>query len=777
MNQIPWRDNGLLISALGVVLLIALVLTEMVFQQIKYQQPVIHFDLQVDYEVDTEEDSDTSVSLSSDELAIVRSIISKIVGQEDKDISWEWLRQQYPEATNQIWLDVAKSASKRRYRKTANAIVERILQQEPESLDALYQSAKLASDTDNEVEAIEKYQHLLGIYPNHQASLINLGLLLSRQGRYQEAIAVQTNAVEVSSGIRKAKAYSIRASGHIGLENYLAAVSDFQSSIQYRPTHAPTWRKLANTLLLAGGDKLEVLKAFNQSVSMQADYLQALHDRGRFHWLRGEYAFARQDLEKIKAVAPDFESARWTLLHLYIAIDRMRSAHEEVRWLKKQKLSETEDDFLQAIEWWIDEDYTKAQKSFASLSVGRSNRLWAKYYLSLSHLHVKERRSDKSSVEKAKELADKIDLLRPVSADQWLSSLGKIALANTLFELQQNDDAISILQQLAFEYPQSHSYAYLLGKMYLDADLYLEAASALQRAQKLKQDDSQTRLSLAVAYRRAGQNELALKTYEALLTVEPNHRTGRYNYARLLDRIDRDDEAVEQYLLALERDPDNINIMYRLANLYTGQEQYQSAINLIEEALAARPTFHRARELLVEINFRQNNLDAALTEINRLLVLDQSRLSAKLLKSDILRDQQQLQQAADILLEIPAENTSRNLLVKLFNIGKRALDNNQLLLAENCNNEVINRDPTFDKAWVNLSSALNRSEKYEDTVKLLSNQSELLAGNHKLTINLAQAHHLLGNSRVAITLLEPLQRQDLLSDEGELVLAASYQNL
>ena len=109
----------------------------------------------------------------------------------------------------------------------------------------------------------------------------------------------------------------------------------------------------------------------------------------------------------------------------------------------------------------------------------------------------------------------------------------------------------------------------------------------------------------------------------------------------------------------------------------------------------------------------------------------------------------------------------------MFNIGKRALDAGQLTLAERCYQTLVIWDPDYDKAFVNLSAALNRQEKFAATLAVLEPRTDLLAKNHKLAINLAEAHHALGNNQQVITLLEPLQAERLLSEEAQLVLADS----
>lgn len=764
MQRIAWRDNGLVIAAIGAGILLTLVIVESLLLNIHYQEPVLFVDIQGATEEDGDESDEVAALSAADELT-ARTIVTRLMAKPDGDYSWSGIQQQFPQVSEAVWIEVAMGANKRRYLHSAEQIFAGLLANNQGSVDVQFQYAKLASDNDDDKLAVTRYQHLLQIHPNHQASLINLGLLLARLNQHTEAVNILSRAIDTTSGSRKAKALSIRASSYMNLGDYPQALTDFQTSIQFRPNHASTWRKLANALLSSGADDAVVLQAFDKAASLQTNYLQALHERGQFHWLRGDFNNARRDLEQVSAIAPDYQPVRWTLLHLYIAIDKRRSAKNTFKWLRKQSLSSEETLFLNGLENFLGQDFDQALRYFVKLRDDPEAH-WHNYYRAVCAIRL----TGETAIEP-------MALLQNVAASPWHRSQAQLAMADWYIQQQDFDDGLTILQSLSDRHSHSHYYAYQLGKAYLDADYYLQAASALQRATSLDPDDSQSRLSLAVAYRRGEQTELALKTYQDLLVQEPDHRTGRYNYAWLLERLDRDAEAVEQLQQLLVIEPGHVSAQILLAELYRDQNRFAEAISLLNDVLTEEPVNHDARELLAEVQYQNQALEPALEEVNRLLVLSAGRVSAQMLKSDILSELGQLQAAADTLLAIPAPKANRNTVIKLFNVGVRALRDDQLQLAEVCNRAAIEIDPDYDKAWVNLSSALNRAERFEETVTLLESRPDLLSQNVKLVTNLAGAYQLMGNYRQVIALLEPLQQQNNLSEEGKVVLADSYSAL
>ena len=765
-HAIPWHDNGLVIASIGVLLFSSLLILEYFFQAVHYQEPIVRIELLSATENDSEEGENDKAQLSASDQQHALQIVAAVTASESDDLTWETLQQLFPAVSDGIWLDAAAAINNHKFPDSANTIVQGVLRNNPNSLPALFQYAKLASDQGNNRSAIDYYKQLLGFHPNHQASLFNLALLLARDNRHAEAVQIATRAVDTSSGELKAKALSVRASSEVALRQFTNAIEDFRQSIQYRPNHASTWRKLGESLLYTNASVAEVLDAYTHAVNLQKNYLQALHERGQVYWMSGDFSRARQDLEQVSALAPDYQPVRWTLAHLYLALGKQRSAGKELRWLKNQDLDASHLQLLEVMNAKVKDDYLQMAKAFAQLDGESVRDPWLEYYAALGLV-----RDEKHPPETA------IAVLRHLSSNPWLATPANLALVEALQKNQQVEAAIAVLQALNKAYPTSHFFAFTLGKTYLDEDYYLEAASALQRAAKLDSNDSQTLLSLGVAYTRAQQYELALLNYEAMLQQFPDHKAGRYNYALLLETLDRQQQAIAQLQQLLANDEGFSNARFHLAELLVQQGDLRQANQLLQEVLSVQPTYHPARELLVDSYYRQQDLTNALAEVDRLLVLNSDQLSARLLKADILRDLEKLPEAANILLQLPDDAANRKVLVKLFNIGKRALDTDQLDLAIQCYQTIISRDADYDKAYVNLSSAFNRRENYAATVKLLATRQDLLAINSKLSINLAQAYYRLGDNQLAISLLEPLQRNNSLSKEGELVLAASYRAL
>ena len=771
VRKIPWRDNGLLLAALGLLVFVVLTATEVFLQETHYQDRVISVALQADNETDSEEENETTIALTPEQLSQVNALVKTLGLDADVAFNWARFKSEHPEVSDALWREFAIQAARENYPHSASAVLAYLLKSNPQSEDLLFHYAKVGSDSGQDEQAVLRYQQLLSLHPNHQASYINLGLALARLGRHSAVLEIMAQAIELSSGERKAKAYSIRGSSLVALAEYSAAVQDFNSAIEYRPDHAPTWRKLAKAKMLVGDLDTEVELAYNRAISLKPDSLISLHERARFYWLQGKVELARVELENIRTIAEDYQPARWTLLHLYTALEKENSAGKELKWLRQQQPKKQERILLTGVQHTIDKQWAEASQEFQKLVQVEFNEdnAWALYYLCQATTQL-NRPLEQTLIPKLQNLLH----------DQWLGALATQALANYYIAQDQGVEGIALMQALSFAHPDSHYYAYLLGRMYLDADQPIEAASALQRAVKIDESDTQTLLSLAIAYNRAEQIELALATYEKILSLRENHRAALFNYANVLAKIDQKDDAIDTFNRLLEVDTNNNRARYLLARLYADTNAFTNSNALLQDALAEDATYHLARELLVENYFQQGSLDAALTEVERLLVLERDHLDGLALKSDILRDLGQLQAAAAVLIELMdqyPDNISRNTIIKLYNIGKRALDADELVLAEISNRRVIESDPSFDKAWVNLSSALLKQDKAAEVISLLKDEGDLLAMNSKLTINLAEAYHLAGQSQVAVNLLEPLKQRDLLSGEGQLILAKSYNAL
>lgn len=204
----------------------------------------------------------------------------------------------------------------------------------PNAGNALSLKYALAAAKRGDIDSAERsYRELLAYNPNHQAAGINLGLLLKKAGRYEEALAVLTPMVDRATGRRKGKTLALLADTYGHLNNYSMAAELFQKSIEYRPSHKLSWINLAKAQQAAGLPWKQVSKTYSQAVSMDPK-------RVTTRLAAAEYEFASLNAKQaIKLITEQYkrmsrvERARELLVWSYLALNKYKKASVHVNWL------------------------------------------------------------------------------------------------------------------------------------------------------------------------------------------------------------------------------------------------------------------------------------------------------------------------------------------------------------------------------------------------------------------------------------------------------------
>ena len=92
------------------------------------------------------------------------------------------------------------------------------------------------------------------------------------------------------------------------------------------------------------------------------------------------------------------------------------------------------------------------------------------------------------------------------------------------------------------------------------------------------------------------------------------HTEARLAYGRLLDALDRGDEALEQKRRALERDPLSPQVHLQICQSYWNQRRYDDAIEWANKALAIDPQHLLAREFLAGAYWAMGDFDRHMAE-------------------------------------------------------------------------------------------------------------------------------------------------------------------
>ena len=161
-------------------------------------------------------------------------------------------------------------------------------------------------------------------------------------------------------------------------------------------------------------------------------------------------------------------------------------------------------------------------------------------------------------------------------------------LALCYLEAGRIDDAIAQFERSLELVPHAADQHYELAVVLLKANRLDAAAAHFQRASSLNPDDAESYNGLgAIAYLRGASDE-AIRWFQQSLSVHDNP-LAHFNLGRTLARVDRRDDAVAQYRIALTMKPGDVDTRVELGAVLVEQGQTREAIALYQDALRLKP--------------------------------------------------------------------------------------------------------------------------------------------------------------------------------------------
>ncbi|NWN83520.1 MAG: type IV pilus biogenesis/stability protein PilW [Halomonas sp.] len=180
-----------------------------------------------------------------------------------------------------------------------------------------------------------------------------------------------------------------------------------------------------------------------------------------------------------------------------------------------------------------------------------------------------------------------------------------------------------------------------LGVAYLERDNLRRAMGALDRALEISPDDPEALQAMAMVYQRQGEASLADETFRRALKKDSDFTRARNNYAAFLYARGHVGEACAQ----LERASTDTQYLNR-AQLFTNLGQCRRELGELQEARqslrraqAIDPRAPRSYFTLADLEYAENNLTQARTQIEAFMRLAGPRPEALRLAGDIARAQ------------------------------------------------------------------------------------------------------------------------------------------
>jgi len=169
---------------------------------------------------------------------------------------------------------------------------------------------------------------------------------------------------------------------------------------------------------------------------------------------------------------------------------------------------------------------------------------------------------------------------------------------NDFYQLTRNEEALrqadETLEKARELSPKNQQVYWSLAQTKLSLGLEKEAIEYMQKSVDLDPNFSQSRWYLAMTYRAIGDDESALKEIEAAEKAGFNWRNDLENLKKVIEtyqNLQKNEELVPLYLLAIQLDPKNAQFPAGLAVAYANLRQFDKARQYAEEALSLNPDF------------------------------------------------------------------------------------------------------------------------------------------------------------------------------------------
>ena len=196
------------------------------------------------------------------------------------------------------------------------------------------------------------FQHMLRVTKNNYLAYINLGSVLEKEGKIQEAVTCYTEAINIMPNL--AFGYHKRALALAKLERYTDALEQFNQIISLKPDYADAYLG-RGSLYFQFGRYVEAMEDFSAVIRLRPDDYAGYFNRANALIRLGEFSKALEDLNQAAA----------------------RNAHDPAVYnnrgflhLQAGRLREAMEDFTQAVRLNPNDAGARNNRAFVLLSLG-----------------------------------------------------------------------------------------------------------------------------------------------------------------------------------------------------------------------------------------------------------------------------------------------------------------------------------------------------------------------------------------------------------------------
>jgi cytochrome c-type biogenesis protein CcmH/NrfG len=377
------------------------------------------------------------------------------------------------------------------------------------------------------------------------------------------------------------------------------AIEAFEKALRLAPDKAPVYFDLG-LLYMEKNDVSNAEEAYGRGLTLDPSNVPANQNYALLLMQRGEYREASIPLERLKKITPNDVSVRATLIEAYLKsglkdkgeneIDELLSAHVVIlpQGLALAKLLHD------------NQETDAAQRVLESLKSSWPNSAEAHGELGLI-LTEKEKFRDAA-----------MELWRAVQLDPD-SEKYSLGYGEALMSSEQYPVALPFLLGAQKRFVNQPNFPYQLAITDICLQRFSDAISVLDSLARERPDSGKVQFLLGGAYELSGELQTAEDHYRSAIRLVPQEPKYYRVLASLLQKQGPEElaESIQLLRKALALDPTDAESKIVLARCLEKQGELDEAASLLEQAVVNEPASRRAHSALAEVYRRQQKLAQA----------------------------------------------------------------------------------------------------------------------------------------------------------------------